>query len=67
MAKETKTRVCPVCGKTYTEYPALSRRDNKTEICPQCGINEALEDYFNNKHKEEQKGKDLLMLAPTAL
>ena len=55
MAKEHKVRVCPVCGKTYTEYPALSRRDNKTEICPQCGINEAMEDYFNNKHKEEQK------------
>lgn len=55
MAKERKARVCPVCGKTYTDYPALSRRDNKTEICPQCGINEALKDYFNNKHEEEQK------------
>ena len=33
---------CPVCGKWYTEYPAISRMDNRTEICPQCGIIEAL-------------------------
>lgn len=55
MAVEHKERVCPVCGKTYTDYPATSRRDNKTEICLQCGIAEALEDFFNNTHKEEQK------------
>lgn len=59
MAVERKERVCPVCGETYTDYPALSRRDNKTEICPQCGIveaiAEALEDFFNNTYKEEQK------------
>ena len=41
--KENKTRVCPVCGKTYHDYPALSRKDNRTEICPECGIREALE------------------------
>lgn len=39
-------RICPVCGREYTEYPALSRKDNKTEICPQCGIEEALEEFF---------------------
>lgn len=59
MVVERKERVCPVCGKTYTDYPAISRRDNKTEICPQCGIVEAiveaLEDFFNNTYKEEQK------------
>lgn len=55
MVVERKERVCPVCGKTYTDYPAISRRDNKTEICPQCGTAEALEDFFNNIHKEEQK------------
>ena len=42
--KENKTRICPVCGKTYRDYPALSRKDSRTEICPQCGISEALED-----------------------
>ena len=25
-------RICPICGRTYTEYPALSRKDNETEI-----------------------------------
>ena len=55
MVVERKERVCPVCGKTYTYYPAISRRDNKTEICPQCGTAEALEDFFNNTYKEEQK------------
>lgn len=55
MVVERKERVCPVCGKIYTDYPAISRRDNKTEICPQCGTAEALEDFFNNTNKEEQK------------
>ena len=35
-------RTCPICGKTYTEHPALSRTDNVTEICPSCGLREAL-------------------------
>ena len=26
-------RICPLCGKTYYEPPALSRTDNKTLIC----------------------------------
>ena len=36
---------CPVCGRIYQNYPAISRRDNHTEICPQCGLREALEDF----------------------
>lgn len=36
-------RVCPLCGKTYAEPPALSRRDNETLICPDCGTRQALE------------------------
>ena len=39
---ETKTRICPVCGRAYTEPSALSRRDNATDICPDCGMMEAL-------------------------
>ena len=35
--------VCPRCGKTYSEHPALSRADNETLICPDCGTREALE------------------------
>ena len=38
-------RYCPICGKMYSERPALSRKDNQTEICPDCGMREALEDY----------------------
>lgn len=34
---------CPVCGKHYTDPPAISRKDNKTAICPDCGTLEALE------------------------
>jgi predicted RNA-binding Zn-ribbon protein involved in translation (DUF1610 family) len=37
-------KICPKCGERYTEFPALSRKDNKTEICPDCGTREALED-----------------------
>lgn len=40
-----QARVCPECGRVYTEYPALSRKDNQTEICPECGTREALEAF----------------------
>lgn len=39
---EKRERICPVCGRSYTDPPALSRRDNKTDICPECGMREAL-------------------------
>ena len=39
----TRLSVCPKCGKTYFERPALSRVDNETLICPDCGTREALE------------------------
>lgn len=35
-------RVCPLCGETYAEPPALSRVDNETPICPDCGARQAL-------------------------
>ena len=38
-----KTLICPVCGKEYTDHPAVSRR-NGEDICPECGQDEALED-----------------------
>ena len=37
-----KTRGCPLCGRSYMEPPALSRKDNATDICPDCGMLEAL-------------------------
>lgn len=36
-------RICPICGQTYHEPPALSRVDGKTQICPDCGTREALQ------------------------
>ena len=39
----SQIRVCPLCGKTYAEPPALSRTDNETLICPDCGTRQALE------------------------
>lgn len=50
-------RVCPTCKRSYTDYPAISRKDNKTEICPECGLNEALRDFFNYKcqHKDSNE------------
>lgn len=38
-----RTAVCPLCGKTYHEIPALSRTDGETLICPDCGTRQALE------------------------
>jgi hypothetical protein len=37
---------CLRCRKSYTEYPALSRRDNSTNICSKCGQIEAMNDYI---------------------
>ena len=43
MKTKIKKRTCPLCGKEYTGYPAISRKDNSTEICPDCGTRESLE------------------------
>ena len=45
---ESRMRICPKCGKHYSEHPAISREDNKSEICPDCGFHEAIIDWFNN-------------------
>jgi len=41
-SEETRTAICPKCGRQYTGRPALSRDDNETLICPDCGVREAL-------------------------
>ena len=52
-------RICPLCGKTYYEPPALSRTDNKSEICTDSlGIdeeeqNKILETIHRYSHKME--------------
>lgn len=40
---------CPSCGKMYSGYPAISRKDNTTEICSDCGVHEAFEDFKKGK------------------
>lgn len=41
--KYTHPSICPKCGQSFAEHPALSRLDNKTLICPDCGTREALD------------------------
>lgn len=55
--KEKELKTCPRCKKTYTGYPAISRKDNKTEICSECGTAEALEVYSNYVKGQEKKEK----------
>ena len=50
----TRLAYCPKCGKPYSGYPALSRRDNTTLICPDCGTREALEDMGIGVEEREQ-------------
>ena len=47
-------RVCPICGKTYGEAPALSRTDNETLICPDCGTRQALESIGVSAEEQEK-------------
>jgi DNA-directed RNA polymerase subunit RPC12/RpoP len=46
--------VCPRCGQTFTEPPALSRLDNTTRICPDCGTREALESIGVDTAEQEK-------------
>lgn len=47
------TKICPKCGKSYTERPAISRIDD-SEICPECGALEAINAAgWSEKEKEE--------------
>lgn len=47
-------RVCPLCGRVYGEFPALSRTDNKTLICPDCGTRQALESIGVSADEQEK-------------
>ena len=47
-------RICPLCGQTYTDAPALSRTDNETLICPDCGTRQALQS-IGISAKEQEK------------
>jgi len=47
-------RVCPLCGKAYSDHPALSRTDNETYICPDCGTRQALESIGIGPEEQEK-------------
>lgn len=51
---ELMMRTCPLCGKSYTGHPALSRTDNLTLICPDCGTRQALESIGVSAEEQEQ-------------
>lgn len=44
---------CPLCGKTYTGRPAISRTDNSTAICPDCGTRQALDSLGVTAEEQE--------------
>ena len=52
--EEAMTRTCPICGREYSEHPALSRVDGLTPICPDCGTREALESIGVSKEQQER-------------
>lgn len=51
-------RMCPRCGRPYSDYPAISRYDDKTEICPDCGVEEAMINYTGGTLEAPNKYKD---------
>ena len=52
--QNNETRTCPICGKTYTSHPSLSRKDNTTPVCPDCGTRQALEAVGISAEKREE-------------
>ena len=52
--EERITRTCPICGREYSEHPALSRVDGLTLICSDCGIREALESIGVKEEERER-------------
>ena len=50
----TKDKICPLCHRTYSEAPALSRTDNKTLICSECGTRQALQSVGFPIEEQEQ-------------
>ena len=50
---DIRTAVCPLCGRTYSEHPALSRVDDNTPICPDCG-RQALESIGISPEEQEK-------------
>lgn len=52
-SKTVSGRVCPRCGRTYTERPAMAR-DNSGPICPDCGTREALESIGVGADEQER-------------
>ena len=53
--------ICPRCGRSYREPPALSRVDNETLICPDCGTREALATLGVDIEEQEQSLADILL------
>ena len=47
-------RTCPICGRSYTGHPALSRTDNETLICPDCGTRQALARIGVDEKEQEE-------------
>ncbi|MCM1530620.1 MAG: hypothetical protein NC093_11595 [Alistipes sp.] len=47
-------RICPKCGQTYTERPALSREDNETLICADCSTRQALDSIGVSAEEQEK-------------
>ena len=61
VTEDKSYKMCPRCGRPYSDYPAISRYDDKTEICPDCGVEEAMINYTGgtleapNKYKDEAR------------
>ena len=52
-SEERVVRICPICGKKYSEHPAQSKKDNAM-TCPDCGKREALESIGVSKQEQDK-------------
>lgn len=51
-------KICPVCGKPYKGYSAISRKDGINEVFLDCGFDEAIKYTIVNYNISDVKDKE---------
>ena len=51
-------KICPICGKPYKGYSAISWKDGTTEIFLDCELDEAIKCFINANVKDKMNARN---------